>query len=105
MFPTPFSLSTDQHQKRSLTQDVIPFLNKIIFQYTNTLSFEPEPHIIHTIPLVREHCDSYSFYFRNKTIEILPSQTPFQNILNPDHEIKTGTYYRTIHPQNITLSI
>ena len=45
MLPTPFSLSTDQCQKRSLTQDVIPFLNNIIFQYTNPFSFETEPHL------------------------------------------------------------
>ena len=55
MISTSFLLSS----KRSLTQDVIPFLNNIIFQYTNTLSFEAEPHIIHTIPLAREHCDCY----------------------------------------------
>ena len=48
MLPLPFSISTDQRQKRSLTQDVIPFLNNIIFQYTN-LSFETEPILIHTV--------------------------------------------------------
>ena len=45
MLPTPFLLSSDQHQKRSLTQDVIPFLNNIILQYTNPLSFETEPQL------------------------------------------------------------
>ena len=59
MLPPPFSLSTDQRQKRSVTQDVIPFLNNIIFLYTNSLSFETEPQNIHTIPLIREYCDSY----------------------------------------------
>ena len=37
MLPTPFVLSEDQRQKRSLTQDAIPFLHNIIFQYTNPL--------------------------------------------------------------------
>ena len=50
MLPPPFFLSTDQRQKHSSTQDVIPFLNNIIFQYTNPLSFETEPHSVHTIP-------------------------------------------------------
>ena len=59
MLPPPFLFCTDQRQKRSLTQNVIPFLNNIRFQYTNPLSFETEPHNIHTIPLAREHCDSY----------------------------------------------
>ena len=64
MLPTPFSLSCDQRQKRSLTHDVIPFLNNFIFQNTNSLSFETEAHIIHTIPLIQEHCDSYLYYLQ-----------------------------------------
>ena len=59
MLPTPFTVTTDKRQNRSLIQDVTPFLQNIIFQYTNPLPFETEPHILHTIPLVREHCDSY----------------------------------------------
>ena len=76
MLPTPFLLSSDQRQKRSLTQDVIPFLNNIIFHYTNPLSFETEAHTTHTIPLIREHFDSYLYYFQYKTLEITQSQTP-----------------------------
>ena len=105
MLPPPFVLSQDKRQNRSLIQDVTPFLNNIIFQYTNPLSFETEPHIIHTIPLVREHCDSYLYYIRYKTLDITPSQQLFQVIFNPVEGINTGTYYRTIYPQNITLSI
>ena len=105
MFPPPFVLSTEKRQNRSLIQDVSPFLNNIIFQYTNPLSFETEPHTIHTIPLAREHCDSYLYYIRYETLEITSSQTLFQVIFNPVKGISTGRYYRTIHPQNITLSI
>ena len=85
MLPTPFLLSTEQRQKRSHTQNVIPFLNNIIFQYTNPLPFETEPHIIHTIPLAREPCDSHLYYIRFKTLEITPTKTPFQSIFNPVH--------------------
>ena len=42
--------------------------------------------------------------FRYKTLEPLRSQNPFQVIFNPVKSINTGTYYRTIHPQNIALS-
>ena len=49
MLPPPFVLSTEKRQNRSLTQDIKPFLNNIIFQYTNPLLFETEPHTIHTI--------------------------------------------------------
>ena len=105
MLPPPFLISTAQLQKCSLTQDVIPFLNNILFQYTNPLSLETEPHNMHTFLLVREHCDSYLYYFQYTTIEPLSSQNTFQIIFNPVQGIKTGTYYRTIHPQNIALSI
>ena len=67
MLPTPFTFTTEKRQNRSLIQDVTPFLNNIIFQYTNPLPFETEPHILHTIPLVREHCDSYLYYIQYKT--------------------------------------
>ena len=105
MLPPPFALSTEERQNRSFTQGVIPFLSNIIFQYTNTLPFETEPQTKHIIPLPREHCDSYLYYIRYKTLEITPSQSPFQIIFNTVKGINTGTYYRTIHPQNITLSI
>ena len=105
MLPTSFTLNTEKRQNRSLIQDVTPFLNNIIFQYTNPLPFETEPHTVHTIPLAREHCDSYLCYIRYKTLEITSSQTPFQVIFNPVKGISSGTFYRTIHPQIITLSI
>ena len=55
--------------------------------------------------MAREHCDSYLFYIRYKTLEITSSQTLFQVIFYPVKGIVPGTYYRTIHSQNITLSI
>ena len=81
MLPTPFALSIEKRQNRSLTQGVTPFLHNIIFQYTNPLPFETEPHTIHTIPLAREHCDSFLYYIRYKTLEKPTSQRPFQIIL------------------------
>ena len=105
MLPTPFTFTTEKRQNRSLIQDVTPFLHNIIFRYTNPLPFETEPHILHTIPLVREHCDSYLYYIQYKTLDITPSQTPFQVIFNPVKGINFGTFYRTIHPKYITISI
>ena len=83
MLPTPFTLTTGKRLNRSLIQDVTPFLNNIIFQYTNPLPFETEPHTLHTIPLAREHCDYYLYYIRYKTLEITSSQTLFQVIFIP----------------------
>ena len=105
MLPTPFTLTTEKRQNRSVIQDVTPFLNNIIFQYTNPLPFGTEPHTVHTIPLAREHCDSYLYYIRYKTLEITSSQTPFQVIFNPVKCISPGTFFRTIHPQSFTLFI
>ena len=105
MLPTPFTLNTEKRQNRSLIQDVTPFLNNITFQYTNPLPFETEPHTVPTIPLAREHCDSYLYYIRYKTLEITSSQTPFQIIFISVKCINSGTFYRTIHPQKITLSL
>ena len=105
MLPIPFTLSRQQRSARSINQDVIPFLNNLIFQYTNPLSFENEPHSIHTIPSLREHFDAYFYYFRYKTFDITPSQQPFQVIFNPVQGVNSGTYPRTFRPQNLTLSI
>ena len=88
MLPSPFLLPSQQRQKRSLIQDVIPFLHNLIFQYTNPLSFETEPHSIHTFPLIRENYDSHLYYFRYKTLEIIQSQIPFQSISNQINNIQ-----------------
>ena len=53
MLPPPFVL-LQKKENRSLTQDVTPFLNNLIFQYTNSLPFEKERYTIHTIPLARK---------------------------------------------------
>ena len=101
MLPPPFTLTTEKRQNRSLIQDVTPFLNNIIFQFTNPLPFETEPHTLHTIPLAREHCDYYLHFIRYKTVQITSSQTPFQVFFNPVKGISPGTYYRKIHPLSI----
>ena len=55
--------------------------------------------------LVFWHENSYLYYFWYETLEITPSQTPFQIVFNQVRGINTGAYYRTIHPQSITRSI
>ena len=105
MLPNPFILSLQQRSIRSTTHDVTPFLHNLIYQYTNPLSFETEAHSIHTIPLLRERLDAYLYYFGYRTLEITPSQQPFQVSFNPIQGINSGTFYRTIHPRILTLSI
>ena len=104
--PTPFQCSTaPTRNEQSITTDINPFLQNLIFQYTNPLPFEAEPHSIHTIPLLREYRDSYRYYIRYTTYEITPSQTHFQVIFNSVENVNTGIYYITIYPQNIQLTI
>ena len=106
MLPTLFQCSTSQTRNiRSITHYINPFLQTLIFQYTNPLTFETEHHSIHTIPLLREHLDSYFYYIRHKTYELTPSQTQFQVIFNPVENVNTGIYYRTKYPQNIQITI
>ena len=65
MLRTPFQWSTAPTRNvRSITQDINPFLQNRIFQYTNPLPFGTEPHSIHTIPLLGEHLDSNLYYIR-----------------------------------------
>ena len=99
MLPIPFTLSPQRRYVRSITQDVILFLNNIIFQNTIPLPFETEAHSIHTIPLLREHLDAYLYYFRYKTLVTTPSQHPFQILFIPVQGVNPGTFYRTIHPR------
>ena len=61
---------------------VIPYIYKNFFQYTNPLQFETEPHSIQNKPILREHVDSYLYYFRYKTMDITNSQTLFQITFN-----------------------
>ena len=106
MVPNLFQLSAPQNRNtRSITQDIITFLNNLIFKYTNALSFETEPHFIYTIPLLREYLDSYLYYIRYKILDIIPAHNPFQIIFNPVLEIYPGIYYRKIHLQSVPIPI
>ena len=80
MLPIPFTVSTEYRSVRSLTQDVIPFFIILIFQYSNPLPFETEPHSISTKPLLREHLDSYLYYFKYKNVDHFFTTT-FSNYL------------------------
>ena len=55
-----------------------PFLQNIISHYTQPLPFENEPHTIETIPLIREHLDTYLFYIRYKNLTITAEYPAFQ---------------------------
>ena len=80
---------------------MIPFLEKIIYNYTNPLEFEQESNTVTSFPLVREHLDSYLFYIHHKKYIVSPDIPSFQIIFNPVPNINTNVFKRTITPQNI----
>ena len=101
LIPPPFIITDISRSKRSIKNDLIPFLENIIYNYTNPLECEQEPHTITSFPLVREHLDSYLYYIYHKKY-VIPSDIPsFQIIFNPVPNINTNVFRRTITPQNI----
>ena len=61
--PLPFETPVNKNAK-IVKLELNPFLQNIISYYTQPLPFENEPHKIETIPLIREHLDTYLFYYR-----------------------------------------
>ena len=47
--------------------EIKPFLHNIVYNYTKPLSFEIEPYSLETIPLIREHMDTYLLYIRHRS--------------------------------------
>ena len=62
-----------------LKLELNPILQNVISHYTQPLPFENEPHTIETIPLIREHLDTYLFYIRYKVLTITAEYPSFQN--------------------------
>ena len=81
--------------------EIIPFLQNIISHYTKPLPFENEPHTIETIPLIREHLDTYLFYIRYKVLTITTEYPAFQISFPQQSHI----YRRTINPINLQVPI
>ena len=61
IFPSsPFEIPHIKNAKL-VKLEIKPFLHNIIYNCTNPLPFENEPYTLGTIPLIREHLDSYLF--------------------------------------------
>ena len=61
--PSPFEINYIKNAKVIKTE-IKPFLHNIVYNYTQPLSFEKGPNSLETIPLIREHLDTYLFYIR-----------------------------------------
>ena len=82
-----------------------PILQNIVSHNTQPLPFENEPHTIETIPLIREHLDTYLFYIRHKVLTITPEYPAFQVSFPQQRPISSHIYRRTINPINLQVPI
>ena len=101
MLSTLFQCSTAPTRKVcSIIQVKNAFLRNLIFQYTNPLPFETEPHSIHTIPLLREHLDYCLYYISYKIMKKLHhrlNSTSFLTLLKlstQEYSIGQSTHQR-----------
>ena len=74
---SPFQISYIKNAKL-VKLELKPFLQNIIYNYTQPLTFENEPFTLETIPLIREHLDTYLFYIRYRVTDINTGYPTFQ---------------------------
>ena len=101
--PLPFQIPYIKNAKL-VKLEIIPFLQNILYNYTQPLPFENEPYTLETIPLFREHLDSYLFYIRHRTTTASTEYSSFQ-IIFPQQDTSNRTYRRTINPINLQIPI
>ena len=104
--PSPVSFEIPNIKNAKVVKtEIKPFLNNIVYNYTKPLSSENEPYSLETIPLIREHLDTYTFYIRHRYTTISAEYPAFQ-ITFPQHETSsTQTHRRTINPINLQVHI
>ena len=102
-YPSPFQIPYIKNAKL-VKLEIIPFLQNIVYNYTKPLPFENEPYSLETIPLIREHLDSYLFYIRHRSTTASTEYSSFQ-ITFPQQDISSRTYRRTINPINLQIPI
>ena len=85
--------------------EIKPFLNNIVYNYTNPLSFENEPYSLETLPLIRKHLDTHLFYIRQRSTTISTEFPAFQITFPQQETSSTQTYRRTINTINLQVHI
>ena len=76
-----------------------------MYNYTRPLSFENEPYTLGTIPLIREHLDSYLFYIRHRSTIASTEYPSFQITFSHQETSSIRTYRKTINPINLQIPI
>ena len=102
--PLPFQTPVIKNAK-VVKLGLNPFLQNIISYYTQPLPFENEPHTIETIPLIREHLDTYLFYIGYKVLTITTEYPAFQISFPQQRPNSSHIYRRTTNPTNLQVPI
>ena len=76
-----------------------------MFLTIQPILFENEPFSLETIPLIREHLDTYLFHFRHRSTTVTTEYPSFQITFPQQETSSTQTYRRTINPINLQIHI
>ena len=92
---SPFEINYIKNAKVIKTE-IKPFLHNIVYNYTQPLSFENEPYSLETIPLIREHLDTYVFYIGYRSTTVFTEYPSFQTTFPQQETSSIQKYRRTI---------
>ena len=83
LIPLPFSID-DSHSRlsRGITQNFTEYHINFILNFTVPLSFETYPEDFYTIPVIREHQDSYLHYIHAHSLVKIPDEPFFPTLLH-----------------------
>ena len=90
---------------RVVKTEIKPFLNNIVYNNTKPLLFENAPYSLETIPLIREHLDTYLFYIRHRSTTASTEYPSFRITFPQQKTSSIQTYRRTISPINLQIPI
>ena len=102
--PSPFDIPYIENAKL-VKLEIKPFLHKIVYNYTTPLPIENERYTLETIPLIREHLDSYLFYIRHRSTTASKEYPSFQTTFPQQESPSSRTYRRKINPINLQIPI
>ena len=104
--PTPFIFHViTEKQKRAFVTGATNFTENLIYISINSLPFEKHSEDFYSIPLVREHLDSFPTYTHFKTCESSFADLPFTLVFKLVKNIITGTFSTKINPKPMYLPI
>ena len=101
--PNPFRINADSTQivTRDTTKYITQFTENLRYNTITPLPFEKFPEDIFTLPLIREHHDSYLFYIATHSLDQEDYNRPFSIYFQTSNE----TLVKNIYPNNIFMPI